>query len=140
MVLILSTVCSVRNEGGLRGPGPPIRQEGPKLPILLLCTMFFWFHQGATRKLDHYPDSVEEFVDHLSFLGKIGSEMSALNKEYNVVIKLYTIAKDFDLPVVPEEYALYQTLSPSFQHLKVTSLSSCIYFNEKIAFCRSVKL
>jgi len=49
--------------------------------------------------------------------------MAALNKEYNIVIKLYTIAKDFDLPVEPEEYALYQTLSPSFQHLKVTFLS-----------------
>ncbi|KAK2187823.1 hypothetical protein NP493_153g04005 [Ridgeia piscesae] len=48
--------------------------------------------------------------------------MAALNKEYNIVIKLYTIAKDFDLPVEPEEYALYQTLSPSFQHLKTVIL------------------
>ena len=91
--------------------------------------------QGATRRLDHYPESVEEFVDHLSFLGKIGSEMPALNKEYNVVIKLYTIAKDFELPIVPEDYALYQTLSPSFQHLKV-SFRSRLYL---LVSCSVVK-
>ena len=47
------------------------------------------------------------------------SEMPALEREYAVVIKLYTIAKDFEVPIEPEELALYQTLSPSFQHLKV---------------------
>ena len=103
------------------------------------CTIFYniflTFPQGATRRLDHYPESVEEFVDHLSFLGKIGSEMPALNKEYNVVIKLYTIAKDFELPIVPEDYALYQTLSPSFQHLKVSSCSR-LYL---LTFCLTVK-
>ena len=47
------------------------------------------------------------------------SEMPALEREYAVVIKLYTIAKDFELEIAPEEMALYQNLSPSFQHLKV---------------------
>jgi hypothetical protein len=78
-----------------------------------------FFLQGASKKLDKFPTSVEEFVEHLSFLGKMSSEMAALEREYAVVIKLYTIAKDFDVPIAPEEHALYQTLSPSFQHLKV---------------------
>ena len=47
------------------------------------------------------------------------SEMPALDKEYAIVIKLYTIAKDFDIEIDPEEHALYQTLAPSFQQLKV---------------------
>ncbi len=47
------------------------------------------------------------------------SEMPALEKEYAIVIKLYTIAKDFEVQIEPEELALYQTLAPSFQQLKV---------------------
>ena len=69
--------------------------------------------------MDIYPNSVEEFVEHLSFLGKMISEIPALDKEYAIVIKLYTIAKDFDIEIDPEEHALYQTLAPSFQQLKV---------------------
>ena len=79
--------------------------------------------QGACKKLDRFPTSVEEFVEHLSFLGKMSSEMPALEKEYNIVIKLYTIAKDFEVAIEPEEHALYQTLSPSFQHLKVSTIT-----------------
>ena len=62
---------------------------------------------------------MEEFVEHLSFLSKMASEMPALEKEYSIVTKLYTIARDFEVDIKPEELALYQTLSPSFQHLKV---------------------
>ena len=77
------------------------------------------FVQSASKKLDHMPQSVEEFVEHLSFLSRMGSELPSLEKEYFVVTRLFTIAKDFDVPIQPEELALYQTLMPSFQHLKV---------------------
>ena len=86
------------------------------MPVLFYATITF---QGASKKLDKYPNSVEEFVEHLSFLGKMTSEMSALEKEYAIVLKMYTIAKDFEVQIEPEELALYQTLPPSFQHLKV---------------------
>ena len=80
--------------------------------------------QGASKKLDKFPASVEEFVEHLSFLGKMSSEMPALEREYAIVTKLYTIAKDYEqLNIHPEELALYQTLAPSFQHLKVDAIS-----------------
>ena len=77
--------------------------------------------QGASKKLDHTPTSVEEFVDHLGFLGRMGMELPALEREYTVVTRLFTIAKDFNMKIEPEELALYQTLMPSFQHLKVGS-------------------
>ncbi|XP_070577565.1 LOW QUALITY PROTEIN: dynein axonemal heavy chain 6-like [Ptychodera flava] len=74
--------------------------------------------KSASKKLDHAPESVEEFVDHLSFLGRMDAELPALEKEFNVVNKLFTISRDFDVPIQPEELAMYQTLMPSFQHLK----------------------
>ena len=74
--------------------------------------------QGASRKLDQYPRSVEAFVEHLSFLGKMSTELPALEKEFEVVNKLFTIAKDYNVNVTPEQLALYQTLGPDFVTLK----------------------
>lgn len=51
------------------------------------------------------------------------ADMPALEREFMVVTRLYTIAKEFDVPVEPEDFALYQTLAPSFQHLKVRLFS-----------------
>lgn len=47
------------------------------------------------------------------------SEITALDKEFLIVNKLFTIAKDFSVKIEPEDLALYQTLGPSFQGLKV---------------------
>ena len=77
--------------------------------------------KGASRKLDRSPKDVAEFVEHLTFLDKMGSEMAALEREFDIVTKMYTICKDFNVDVEPEELALYQTLAPSFQHLKVSA-------------------
>ncbi|KAK3576323.1 hypothetical protein CHS0354_039732 [Potamilus streckersoni] len=78
--------------------------------------------KGASRKLDLYPASVEQFVEHLAFLSKMSSEMPALDKEFIIVNKLFTIAKDYTSSIHPEELALFQTLGPGFQHLKSTIL------------------
>ncbi|XP_063728306.1 dynein axonemal heavy chain 6-like isoform X2 [Symsagittifera roscoffensis] len=78
--------------------------------------------RNSNNKLDHYPESVEEFVDHLTFLQKIQSDMSALEKEFGIVTRLFTLIKDFDVPVHAEHQALFQTLGPSFQSLKSTIL------------------
>ncbi|XP_071080158.1 dynein axonemal heavy chain 6-like [Haliotis cracherodii] len=78
--------------------------------------------KGASSRLDKPPASVEEFVDHLSFLGRMSNELAALEKEFNIVNKLFTIAKDYYVAIEPEDLALYQTLGPSFQHLKSTIL------------------
>ena len=76
----------------------------------------------------------------------MSSEMPALEKEYAIVTKLYTIARDFDVVIPPEELALYQTLAPSFQHLKVREPpdrkpkplhAKLFFYNHKnlLAFC-----
>ena len=75
--------------------------------------------QGASKKLDHAPKTVEDFVEHLSFLSKMASEITALEKEFLIVTKLFTIAKDYQVKIEPEDLALYRTLGDSFQHLKV---------------------
>jgi len=76
--------------------------------------------------LDHYPKSVEEFVEHLSFLGKMSSELPALEREFEIVNKLFTIAKDYNVSVTDEELALYMTLGPDFVSLKVRPHLKCI--------------
>lgn len=79
----------------------------------------FCTDQGASRKLDKNPDDVADFVEHLSFLAKMITDMPGLEKEFDIVTKLYTICKEFNVETEPEQLALYQTLAPSFQHLKV---------------------
>nr|KAI8735296.1 dynein heavy chain 6; axonemal-like [Biomphalaria glabrata] len=78
--------------------------------------------KGASKRLDKTILTVEEFVEHLSFLGRMSTELPALDKEYDVVNKLFTVAKSYKVTIKAEEMALYQTLSPSFQHLKNTIL------------------
>ncbi|GFO34548.1 dynein heavy chain 1, axonemal, partial [Plakobranchus ocellatus] len=78
--------------------------------------------KGASKRLDKRILTVEEFVEHLSFLGRMSTELPALEKEYDVINKMFTIAKDYGIVLQPEDMALYQTLAPSFQHLKSTIL------------------
>ncbi|XP_066451266.1 dynein axonemal heavy chain 14 isoform X2 [Eleutherodactylus coqui] len=61
---------------------------------------------------------MEEFVEHLTFLGQVSSELPSLERQYNVVIQLYSVAKDYGISIPSEETALYQSLIPSFQQLK----------------------
>lgn len=69
------------------------------------------------------PETVEAFVEHLIFLSRMANEISALEHEYHIVTRMYSIARNFEMTISAEELALYQMLMPSFQHLKVmTSL------------------
>lgn len=74
----------------------------------------------------------------MSFLGRMSLELPALEKELDVVNKLFAIASDYNIHFHPEQMALYQTLSPSFQHLKVlrdfifTAKQKCHEQNKKI--------
>ena len=49
----------------------------------------------------------------------MSSELPALEREFEIVNKLFTIAKDYNVQVTDEELALYQTLGPDFITLKV---------------------
>jgi len=43
--------------------------------------------RNATRRLSSNPITVEQFVEHLTFLARTVTEMPAVDKEYNVVTK-----------------------------------------------------
>lgn len=62
--------------------------------------------------------NVEEFVEHLTFLGQISSDLPAFEKQYNTIIQLYSVAKDYGINIPSEETAMYQSLTPCFQQLK----------------------
>ncbi|XP_051780645.1 dynein axonemal heavy chain 6-like [Erpetoichthys calabaricus] len=76
----------------------------------------------SLKLLNKEINSVEGFVEHLTFLGRVSSEMPSLEKEYNVVNQLYTIAKDYNITIDAEELALFQMLIPSFHTLRSTVL------------------
>ncbi|XP_044147930.1 LOW QUALITY PROTEIN: dynein axonemal heavy chain 14 [Bufo gargarizans] len=79
-----------------------------------LLEVIHTFLQRLNRRLTH----VEEFVEHLTFLGQISSELPSLERQYTTVIQLYAVARDYGISVPSEETALYQSLIPSFQQLK----------------------
>ena len=72
--------------------------------------------------LDHDPGSVEAFVEHLAILSRINNELPALEKEFVIVTRLFTIANDFSLSIDPEQYAFFKSLGSTFHHLKSSLL------------------
>ncbi|XP_038822889.1 dynein heavy chain 6, axonemal-like [Salvelinus namaycush] len=76
--------------------------------------------RGALKKLDKDIFTVEEFVEHLAFLSRISVQIPTLERQYQFLIQLYSMAKEYQITISPEELALYQHLVPSFQHLKST--------------------
>ncbi|XP_043531479.1 dynein axonemal heavy chain 6-like [Chiloscyllium plagiosum] len=78
----------------------------------------------AIQRLDKEPDTIDLFGEHLMFLSHIGADMPMLEREFAAVTQFYAIAKEFSVPVPPEELALYQILIPSFQNLKSSVLYS----------------
>ncbi|CAB1335557.1 unnamed protein product [Coregonus sp. 'balchen'] len=76
--------------------------------------------RGALKKLDKDIFTLEEFVEHLTFLSRISVQIPTLQRQYQLLIQLYSMAKEYQIAISPEELALYQHLVPSFQHLKST--------------------
>ena len=62
---------------------------------------------------------MSDFVQYLSFMTKLLVDLPAMEKEFGLIAKMYAVADEFDVPLPPEELALYRTLLPSFSHLKV---------------------
>ena len=69
---------------------------------------------------------MSDFVQYLSFMTKLLVDLPAMEKEFGLIAKMYAVADEFDVPLPPEELALYRTLLPSFSHLKV-----CPYYTPK---------
>lgn len=71
------------------------------------------------KLLDRDPRSVEEFVQHLATLNKVNSDLGNLENEFHIISKMFHIIKDFSMHVAPEAYALYRSLAPIYQQLRV---------------------
>ena len=76
-------------------------------------------NQIANRRIDRLCESVEEFVDHMTFLGKMNSEMSIVEEDCQVVGKLFNLAMEYGMKISLEDCALHRILFPSLQQLKV---------------------
>ncbi|XP_071996145.1 dynein axonemal heavy chain 14 isoform X2 [Engystomops pustulosus] len=72
----------------------------------------------SLQRLNVELSHVEEFVEHLTFLGQVSSDLPSLERQYSSVIQLYSVAKDYGMNIPSEETALYQSLIPGFQQLK----------------------
>ncbi|XP_067420874.1 dynein axonemal heavy chain 14 [Emydura macquarii macquarii] len=77
---------------------------------------------SALMKLDKDLTTVEEFIEHLTFLSQISSELPMLETQYNTLSQLYSIARDYDIFISAEQFALYQILTRSLHDLKSTIL------------------
>ncbi|TFK09816.1 Dynein heavy chain 14, axonemal [Platysternon megacephalum] len=77
---------------------------------------------SALRKLDKDLTTVEEFIEHLTFLSQISSELPMLETQYNTLSQLYFIARAYDFFIPVEQFALYQTLTRSLHDLKSSIL------------------
>ncbi|CAM4551630.1 unnamed protein product [Caretta caretta] len=77
---------------------------------------------SALRKLDKDLRTVEEFIEHLTFLSQISSELPMLETQYNTLSQLYSIARAYDFFIPVEQFALYQTLTRSLHDLKSSIL------------------
>ncbi|XP_075781391.1 dynein axonemal heavy chain 14 isoform X1 [Pelodiscus sinensis] len=81
---------------------------------------------SALRKLDKDLTTVEEFIEHLTFLSQISSELPMLETQYNTLSQLYSIARTYGFFIPVEQFAIYQTLTRSLHDLK-----SSIFISEK---------
>jgi dynein heavy chain len=71
------------------------------------------------KLLDRDPRSVEEFVQHLSTLNKVNSDLGNIEIEFQVISKMFHIIKDFSMTIAPEAYALFRSLAPIYHQLRV---------------------
>lgn len=72
--------------------------------------------------LDRDPTSVEEFVEHLAILTRINNDLPSLEREFNTITRLFSIATEFDLSINAEQHAYFKSLSSTFNHLKSSLL------------------
>uniref|UniRef100_A0A8C3TFB6 Dynein axonemal heavy chain 14 n=1 Tax=Chelydra serpentina TaxID=8475 RepID=A0A8C3TFB6_CHESE len=84
-------------------------------------------HMIKVRSVNYQTDclpyfEMEEFIEHLTFLSQISSELPMLETQYNTLSQLYSIARAYDFPIPVEQFALYQNLTRSLHDLKSSIL------------------
>ncbi|XP_064645339.1 dynein axonemal heavy chain 6-like [Lineus longissimus] len=74
--------------------------------------------QDGQFKLEFTASSTIEFVESLTFLDQIQERIEPLEKEADIVKEMYELIEQFTVPTPPEDFAVYQTLSPSIINVK----------------------
>ncbi|XP_071788570.1 dynein axonemal heavy chain 6-like isoform X3 [Asterias amurensis] len=69
--------------------------------------------QDAQYKLEILPTTTTEFVEALTFLDKIQERIDPLEAEAIIIKDMYDLIEQYTVPTPPEDFAVYQTLSPS---------------------------
>ncbi|XP_012945207.1 dynein heavy chain 6, axonemal, partial [Aplysia californica] len=74
--------------------------------------------QDAQFKLEFGPTTTIEFVNSLNFLDDIQVRIDPLEREAMIVKDMYELIDQFQVPAPPEDFVIYQTLSPSITNVR----------------------
>ncbi|XP_037589527.1 dynein heavy chain 6, axonemal [Cebus imitator] len=69
--------------------------------------------QDAEYKLEFVPTTTTEYVHSLIFLDEIQERIESLEDEGNVVIQMYKLIEQYQVPTPPEDFAVFATMKPS---------------------------
>ncbi|XP_053520536.1 dynein axonemal heavy chain 6 [Artibeus jamaicensis] len=69
--------------------------------------------QDAEYKLDFVPTTTIEYVNSLIFLDDIQERIESLEDEGNVVMQMYKLIEQYQVPTPPEDFAVFATMKPS---------------------------
>ncbi|XP_037662920.1 dynein heavy chain 6, axonemal isoform X2 [Choloepus didactylus] len=69
--------------------------------------------QDAEYKLEFIPTTTIEYVNSLVFLDEIQERIESLEEEANVVVQMYKLIDQYQVPTPPEDFAVFATMKPS---------------------------
>ncbi|XP_010633543.1 dynein heavy chain 6, axonemal [Fukomys damarensis] len=69
--------------------------------------------QDAAYKLEFIPTTTIEYVNSLVFLDEIQERIESLEDEGNVVVQMYKLIDQYQVPTPPEDFAVFATMKPS---------------------------
>ncbi|XP_055256564.1 dynein axonemal heavy chain 6 [Moschus berezovskii] len=69
--------------------------------------------QDAEYKLEFVPTTTIEYVNSLVFLDEIQERIESLEDEGNVVVQMYKLIEQYQVPTPPEDFAVFATMKPS---------------------------
>ncbi|XP_005385504.1 PREDICTED: dynein heavy chain 6, axonemal [Chinchilla lanigera] len=69
--------------------------------------------QDAEYKLEFIPTTTIEYVNSLVFLDEIQERIESLEDEGNIVVQMYKLIDQYQVPTPPEDFAVFATMKPS---------------------------
>jgi dynein heavy chain len=74
--------------------------------------------QDAVIKLEGEPVTTMDFVNILKFMDKIQEQIDGIEEDAETVKDLYSLVEQYQVPVNPEDLAVYQSLRPEVSRLR----------------------